>query len=73
MASPRQKLWIFIGMVVVLLLVLGLALISLLFADRIMRWLGETGANVITRLMGLILAALAVQYVLDGARTAFSA
>jgi multiple antibiotic resistance protein len=73
MTSPRPPTMLFIGMLVVLLLVLGLTLIALLFADRIMRLLGETGANVITRLMGLILAALAVQYVLDGVGTAFSA
>jgi multiple antibiotic resistance protein len=71
MTSPRPDLLIFIGLLVALLLVLGLALLSLLFADRIMRLLGETGANVITRLMGLILAALAVQYVLDGMKAAF--
>ncbi len=49
----------------------GLALMSLLLAERIMHWLGETGANVITRLLGLILAALAVQYILDGIGNAF--
>lgn len=73
MISPRPELSIFIGMLAVLLLVLGIALLSLLFAERIMRLLGETGANVITRLMGLMLAALAVQYVLDGIDTAFIA
>jgi multiple antibiotic resistance protein len=58
-------------MLVTLLLVLDLALMSLLLAERIMHWLGETGANVITRLLGLILAALAVQYILDGIGNAF--
>ena len=48
------------------MLVLGLVLISLPFAGRLIRLLGETGENVITRLMRLVLAALAVQYVLDG-------
>jgi len=71
MTSPRPALWIFVGMLVALLLVLGLALVSLLFADRIMRLLGETGANVITRLLGLLLAALATQYMLDGVNNAF--
>lgn len=60
------------GILMVLLLVLGLALLSLLAASKIMRLLGETGANVITRLLGLILAALAVQYVLDGIETSFT-
>jgi multiple antibiotic resistance protein len=66
MTSPRPELPLLAGLLMVLLLVLAVTLMSLLSADRIMRVLGETGTNVITRLMGLILAALAVQYVLDG-------
>lgn len=55
----------------VVLVVLAFALIALLQADRIMRFMGETGANVITRLFGVILTALAVQYVLDGVTAVF--
>jgi multiple antibiotic resistance protein len=63
------------GTVVVLLVVpavLLFALVALLQAERIMRVMGETGANVITRLLGVVLAALAVQYALDGLKAAFS-
>jgi len=54
-------------------LVLGAASIVLLVAyvflrvsTRLARLLGHTGINVVTRVLGLILAALAVQYVADG-------
>ena len=38
----------------------------LLFAKRFSDWLGPTGLYIFTRLMGLILAAIAVQFVIDG-------
>lgn len=66
MASSWSTSFEFVGMLVVLFGVLLLALLSLLAAPFLMRLLGETGANVVSRLLGLILAALAVQYILDG-------
>lgn len=47
--------------------VIGLAVwLAFSAADRISRVLGKTGINVMTRLMGLILAALAVEVMADG-------
>ena len=37
-----------------------------LMAERVSRWLGITGNVVLTRLLGVILAALAIQFVIDG-------
>lgn len=40
-------------------------------ADRVAHTLGVTGNVVLSRLLGVILAALAVQFVIDGSRAAF--
>jgi MarC family membrane protein len=45
---------------------LAAAWLVFLVAERIDRFLGATGRIVLTRLLGLILAALAVQFVIDG-------
>ena len=49
-----------------LMAVLVLAFLALRFTDRVTRLLGVTGANVVGRISGVILAALAAQFVLDG-------
>ncbi|HEY1899100.1 MAG TPA: MarC family protein [Steroidobacteraceae bacterium] len=52
---------------VVLLITLGV----LLIAVPLMRTMGVTGTHVVNRLFGVILGALAVQFVLDGIRASF--
>jgi multiple antibiotic resistance protein len=51
--------------------VLLLTLIALLAAGSLMRLLGHKVEAMITRLLGVILAALAVQFVIDGIGTSF--
>lgn len=42
------------------------ALVVLLIANKAQRFIGENGARVITRIMGLLTVAFAVQYIFDG-------
>lgn len=64
-AAERGMLFFAIALVAVL------AWIMLLFAGRLARLLGTTGMSLIGRIMGLILAAVAIQFVLDGLQGAF--
>jgi len=52
-------------------LVLALAYVFLRLAAQVRRALGRTGVNVVTRVLGILLAALAVQYVADGVKALF--
>lgn len=54
-----------------LLAVLLLTLLALLTAGPLMRLLGTNAEAVITRLLGVLLAALAAQFVIDGLRASF--
>ncbi|HEX5210334.1 MAG TPA: MarC family protein [Pseudolabrys sp.] len=62
--------WRLIALIGVIALVLVLCLAVFLLAAHIARWLGITGNVVLSRLLGVLLAALAVQFVIDGARAA---
>ncbi len=55
----------------VLLAVLALCVLILLLVEPLERLLGPTLTHVVSRLLGILLAALAVQYLLDGLRSAF--
>lgn len=49
-------------------IVLAVSVLIMAFASRIGDALGRTGMNVITRLLGMLLMALATQYIFDGVR-----
>lgn len=59
-------------LLVVIAAVMLLCLIAFLMATRIGKLLGSTANMVLSRLLGVILAALAVQFVIDGVRVAIA-
>jgi multiple antibiotic resistance protein len=66
-SAPVERL----GLIGVLL-VAGLVLfLTLVVSDRVDKLLGTTGRAILTRLLGVLLAALSVQFVVDGIKQAF--
>jgi multiple antibiotic resistance protein len=72
--TSRSTSYLADGLIVLsLLIVLLLTYIFFRFAQFLLNCLKETGIRLLTRLMGLIMAALAVQFVLGGLLAAFPA
>jgi multiple antibiotic resistance protein len=66
-AGAHVSHWTGIAILVgVLLVLLALTYLALLSAEYFDKYLGVTGRLVLTRLLGVLLAALSVQYVADG-------
>lgn len=55
-----------VGVIIILIVVLLITYLSLLLSDQILKILGVTGTNVMTRVFGIILAALAMQNIING-------
>ena len=62
-----EKLMVFGALSIVLLI----TMVSLIAAGPLMRLFGDKVEAVVTRLLGVLLAALAAQYVIDGLKGSF--
>ena len=72
LAGTLPGAWEKAMLIAVLAFSLSVVFAMLLIADRLDRFLGVTGRAILTRLLGVLLAALSVQFVVDGIRSAFA-
>jgi multiple antibiotic resistance protein len=73
LAGQARPQWLLLGILLGIIVVVAAAcLCAFVLAGRIDRLLGVTGNVVLSRVLGVILGALAVQYVIDGVRAVLS-
>lgn len=70
--KTQHGLWEMVFTAAIACWVMGLAYVGMVFSARIFSWLGVTGAHLVSRIMGLILASLAVNSILLGLTEYFS-
>jgi multiple antibiotic resistance protein len=65
------SIWEQIQTMVIMLTVIVVSYVLLRAAGKIQSWIGDSGAAIVSRVMGLILAAVALNSVLEGIKTYF--
>lgn len=66
MANPGDFSWKVIPVLVSVVLTCAASWLLMVGAERFQRWLGDTGTRILMKLMGLLLAAVAIQFVAQG-------
>lgn len=70
LASKAQGDWTnFLGVIATIFLVVLITYVTFILASAITHMLGQMGRIVVTRLLGLLLGALAVQFIADGVKS----
>jgi len=67
---PKQW-WNGLPVLVAVAVVAGVTYLTLASANRVERVLSRTGMNILERVAGMLLAAIALQFMIDGAGEAF--
>jgi len=66
-SDPFDKMFVFAGILVAILV----TFFFMYYADPIFKRIGRTGTHAVGRIMGLLLAAIAVQFIINGAVQAY--
>lgn len=70
-SSQVTGIWRISAIIIAGLFISIFCYLSLMMAGRISRFLGETGLNILSRIMGMLLAAVAIEIIVSGMRTLF--
>jgi len=70
--NSEYSIWEQVQLSLVLIGVLSIVLVFLLLATRVQKIIGEAGASIISRVMGLILTAVAIANIIDGIKLSFN-
>lgn len=71
-AGQVSGVWASLGFILIIVLVFVACYFLLASAPQFYRVLGKTGLNLVTRIMGIILSAIAVQFIIDGAQSVWN-
>jgi multiple antibiotic resistance protein len=72
LSSKADQFWKMLLLLVAIALSLFCCFLLLRSAHLLLKVLGRTGLNLLTRIMGIMLVAIAVQFIINGVKTAFN-
>ena len=71
MAAHPNDMGAKVSVIAAIIIVELIAILLMLGSKRVITVVGETGSSLLARVLGVLLAALAVQFVVDGIRVLF--